>query len=186
MRNCALTLALLAAFGSVASAQTVTVINLGNEDPFDGPGGKGPLLGGSNAAYHLIGGVPRAPSGKALTIQPGARLKFGSRTGLTVIGTLVCGDNNSNQRAVFTSLRDDTVAGDTNGDGGRTTPAAGNWRSVTVSGTAKFENTEVRFGNEVRMSHPAAQLDLDNCLIRGELFGGIEANGHLALTINNV
>ena len=50
----------------------------------------------------------------------------------------------------FTSYYDDTIGGDTNRDGGATSPAAGNWRDIYLSGTgasgSRLENVTVRWG----------------------------------------
>jgi hypothetical protein len=53
----------------------------------------------------------------------------------------------------FTSLRDDTIGGDTNGDGGGSTPGRGNWRRIEFRDSSDDANSlieyaEIRYGGD--------------------------------------
>lgn len=91
-----------------------------------------------------IGNVVIAP-GVTLTLSPGTVVKshWGS---LNVQGSLDAAGTVS-APVTFTSLADDTIAGDTNGDGATTTPLAGDWTGITVSpgGSASLTHTNIRY-----------------------------------------
>ena len=101
-------------------------------------------LGGS--PYVFAGDVTVA-SGVTLTLEPGVVVKLDSGDELDVDGTLLA-DGTSGQPIVFTSIKDDTAGGDTNGDGGATTPAAGDWYELNFSSPGSgsvLDYVEVRY-----------------------------------------
>jgi len=151
----------------------------------------------SGSFLHIVTGELIVPGGKTLTIQPGAVVKFGSAAGITIQdgGTL------SAQGLValpitFTSLKDDTVAGDTNGDGGMAQPAAGDWRSIRLSGSAvvTLRHAVLRYGgNSIINTWGAggmiendggnsAPLTVDSCIIDQSLKDGILGGGSVNIS----
>lgn len=78
-------------------------------------------------------------SSATLTMAPGEVVKGeGGGGGLYIAGAL---DSNgtAEEPVTFTSVKDDSIAGDTNGDGSTSSPAAGDWRGISFSKTQLSE-----------------------------------------------
>jgi YD repeat-containing protein len=91
----------------------------------------------------------------SLTLLPGTVVKLDqAATVLVAPGGQLAALGTPNQHVVITSLNDDTVFGDTNGDGTATSPTPGDWNWITISGlgtrspqpASVFDYADVRFG----------------------------------------
>jgi hypothetical protein len=118
-----------------------------------------------NSPYHVIDPVT-VQSGASLQILAGAVVKFafnaGTKRGITVQsgGQLeIHGFRAVNARAMLLSDRDDSIAGDTNGDTTTTTAAANNWAGLIFDSGSNPSNIE---GTEIRSAtHGIQASDLD-------------------------
>jgi RHS repeat-associated protein len=100
----------------------------------------------ANSPYVVTGNVTVA-SGVTLTMQPGVIVKFsGTLRQLIVNGTLSASGTGGSP-IYFTSLQDDSVGGDTGGDG-PTSGSASQWANISIQsgGQATLSNIEGRYG----------------------------------------
>ena len=87
-------------------------------------------------------------AGVTLTLEAGTIVKFqNNNLGMAVNGILQA-QGTIDQPIYFTSYRDDSVAGDTNGDEDTSSPAQGDWDTIAVAGTGRLliDNSIIRYG----------------------------------------
>lgn len=135
-------------------------------------------------------------TGTSLILPAGTILKMeGTSAGLTVNGTLLAqGSDTSN--VYITSIKDDTVGGDTYGDGTSTTPGKGDWSGITVNdtGTTNFDYAVIRYGGygstqNLYLTNNAAAT-IDHSTIASSSYYGVRVNTTTAekttrLTVRN-
>ena len=85
----------------------------------------------SGATPHVLTCDVEVPQGMSLTLGPGAVVKGQPNAELRVRGSLVVSGSQA-EPVVFTSVRDDSVGGDTNGDADDTSPVPGDWEGINV------------------------------------------------------
>jgi parallel beta-helix repeat protein len=88
--------------------------------------------------------------GAALTIEPGVVVKFQGNACLYVNGTLIA-DGTPESQIVFTSLKDDSYGGDTNGDESSTVPGKNDWGGIIFGNTSTrsvLKHVVVKYGGQ--------------------------------------
>jgi len=139
---------------------------------------------------HQITGDITVDSDVQLTIEPGAIVKFNQNTALTVNGILVATGNES-EKIIFTSYRDDSIGGDTNGDGA-SSGQPGDWVYIrftnsVIDSLTTLDHVEVRYSgsNSAAILQFSANVDVTNSVVRDSATDGIGLYDSYPLIENN-
>jgi hypothetical protein len=96
----------------------------------------------TDVVYVITSNSVTVPADQVLTIAPGMVVKFDYYRGLYVDDTLrILGTEEL--PVIFTSLADDTVGGDTNGDGSQSYPEVGMWYGIIFNERSNDANSVI-------------------------------------------
>jgi len=132
--------------------------------------------GSLDAPYH-VEFLLDINEGITLTINPGVVVKAsGPNDAITINGTLLA-DGTSSDPIYFTSLQDDTVGGDTNGDGNASTPVPGDWAGLVFLSTSTdsvLDSVVVRYGGAYQVRTFSSSLTITDSIIENSSSHGIQ------------
>ena len=134
----------------------------------------------ANSPYIVTGDVT-VNAGVRLIIEPGVVVKFNATRSLIINGILDA-QGVADNRIVFTSIKDDSVGGDSNGDGAASWPAPGNWGRIafndsSVDTLTKLRFVEVRYGGSTgsALYVDAASPTIEDNVIKQNSGYGVQA-----------
>ncbi len=132
------------------------------------------VLGGCNNSYNKVS------SGYTFTIEAGVVVKFapagtcfgsGIKTRIDISGNFIVNGTDADP-VIFTSWNDDSVGGDTNGDGNATVPHPGDWAGLSVENSSNnnvnINHAIIRYGgggtfiSELKIERTLSLLQLNN------------------------
>ena len=100
----------------------------------------------SGKVYHITSDLV-IPENVSLNILEGAILKFDSGKRITVdTGGELFINGTLDSPVIFTSIKDDTRGGDTNGDGDKSIPSMGDWKNLQIFGKAEINYANFYYG----------------------------------------
>ncbi len=97
----------------------------------------------TDIVYALTGPV-KIQNSATLSIEPGIIVKFVENTYIDIDGSFRA-IGNSEQRVIFTSIKDDSFGGDTNGDTSSSAPSPGDWTMIRVYDDSNDNNCIIEY-----------------------------------------
>ncbi len=112
---------------------------------------------------YIIKNTLTIASGTTLTIPDGVVVKFATSISNLLVDGILNVNGTAANPVYFTSIKDDSVGGDTNDDATTTSPASGDWEYVKINSgaTSTISNAVFRYGGNATNA-PFSDLDLNS------------------------
>jgi hypothetical protein len=116
---------------------------------------------------YLITGNVNVEGSSTLTIDPGVVIKLGNNVDFTTTRGQLVAEGTSAQPITFTSIRDDSISGDSNPRDGNVTPNAGDWGGFVFDATGnggRLRQAVIRYGGAA--SRPGVRIRKAGVLVQ--------------------
>jgi len=149
----------------------------------------------------IVSGIS-VPVGSTLAIKPGTVVKFFNENSyLNIHGSLSARGANPEffhsvnpylKEVYFTSYKDDSVGGDSNGDGKATIPAPGDYTGISIftNASADISRTVLRYGGQYRgvisSLGPNAYINIASSTISYNYYGAYRDNGEVDIISSSI
>ena len=145
------------------------------------------FAGYPNVAYTIDRNIV-IPTNAIVNIEPGTVFKFFGNGNINVDGGFNV-DGTESSKIIFTSINDDSAAGDTNLNGTASVPSAGNWQGIyynagSLDNINQFDNCEIRYtGHGLTITD--CFVEVDSLLMNFSSSNGIKIYGNANPSITN-
>ncbi len=145
------------------------------------------FAGYSNVAY-VIESSKTIPTNAIVNVDPGTVIKFQNGAYLYIDGGLSA-NGTSGEKIIFTSIHDDSAAGDTNMNGTASAPSSGNWNGITFNAGSLDNINSITYA-DIRYLYYGLNINscavgIDNMLMNFSYRNGLLIYGDANPTISN-
>jgi len=123
-----------------------------------------------------------------LQIEPGVVVKFRNPTSFMYVefGANLKVNGTADEKVYFTTIKDDTLLGDTGGDADIYPPAPGGWDFIQNYGVLDATNLEIRYANIGMVNQVGGEIKLDQTQITNSRVYGIQNSGDTKITNSKI
>ena len=145
----------------------------------------------SKGSTYRVSGTFTIANGAKLTIPAGTILKMEAGAQITVAsGGMLTANGTRAAPIVFTSIKDDSYSGDTNGDGDKTFAQPGDWKRIEVAGTAAFDYTRISFASDTSdkgaLQGAGGTITFNNGIVESMKYECVRMNSGSFVSYNSV
>lgn len=123
-----------------------------------------------------------------LQIEPGVVVKFRNPASFVYVefGAELKVNGTVDEKVYFTTIRDDTLLGDTGGDADIYLPEPGGWDNIQNYGVIDATNLEIRYANIGMVNQGSGEIKLDQTQITNSRVYGIQNSGDTKITNSKI
>ncbi|MBP6866398.1 MAG: hypothetical protein KBC12_02570 [Candidatus Pacebacteria bacterium] len=126
--------------------------------------------------------------GVTLTIDKGVVVKFRNKASFLYVesGAKLKVNGTADEKVYFTTIKDDTLLGDTGGDADIYPPAPGGWDNIQNYGVLDSTNLEIRYANIGMVNQAGGEIKLDQTYIKDSRIYGVLSQSDTKITNSKI